>query len=226
MCGISGIFDFEAPHPELLHKLRVMNRLLRHRGPDGEGVWAHPKGRVGLAHRRLSIIDLSSSGQQPMTDRAGNWIVFNGEIYNYLELREQLGPENFTSTSDTEVILFSYRKWGIDCVNHLRGMFAFALWDEAQGTLFCARDRFGIKPFHYAVSAQAFYLASEVKALLPFLDRVETDLDGFKDYLTFQLCLGAKTLFKGVRELPPAHFMEVRSGSVPSSALLGSPLRT
>jgi asparagine synthase (glutamine-hydrolysing) len=149
-----------------------------------------------------------------MTDRHGNWIVFNGEVYNYLELREELGRENFVSTSDTEVILFAYRKWGADCVNHLRGMFAFALWDEGGQTLFCARDRFGIKPFYYMVRNGVFYFASEVKALLPFMDDIATDLDGFKDYLTFQFCLAGKTLFKGVQELLPAHHIRLHNGSI------------
>ena len=191
-----------------------MNHLIRHRGPDGEGSWMHKNNAIGLTHRRLSIIDLSPSGSQPMTDRMGNWITYNGEIYNYIELRQELGNENFATNSDTEVILFAYRKWGRDCVNHLRGMFAFALWDEANQTLFCARDRFGIKPFYYMVDKNIFYFASEAKALLPFVDQIETDLDGFKDYLTFQFCLDGKTLFKGIQELLPAHSLSIRNGNI------------
>ncbi len=215
MCGIAGLMSLSLePIPGVAPCLKIMNQLLRHRGPDGEGEWVHPRQHLGLMHRRLSIIDLTPSGAQPMTDRAGNWIVFNGEIYNYLELRQELGAENFISTSDTEVILFAYRKWGTDCVNHLRGMFAFALWDEANQSLFCARDRFGIKPFYYMVNDGIFYFASEVKTLLPFVDDIITDLDGFKDYLTFQLCLAGKTLFKGIQELLPAHYLQVRNGSI------------
>jgi len=215
MCGIAGILSLnESTVPALQKRLDVMNQLIRHRGPDGDDTWVHPNKHAGLMHRRLAIIDLSPSGAQPMTDRAGNWIVYNGEIYNYIELRQELGPENFVSTSDTEVILLAYRKWGADCVNHLRGMFAFALWDESKGTLFCARDRFGIKPFYYTIQKNTFYFASEPKALLPFIDHIETDLDGFKDYLTFQLCLAGKTLFKGIQELLPAHYLQVRNGSV------------
>jgi asparagine synthase (glutamine-hydrolysing) len=215
MCGIAGLMSLSLePIPDLAPGLKVMNQLLRHRGPDGEGEWVHPRQHIGLMHRRLSIIDLTPSGVQPMTDRHGNWIVFNGEVYNYLELREELGRENFVSTSDTEVILFAYRKWGADCVNHLRGMFAFALWDEGGQTLFCARDRFGIKPFYYMVRNGVFYFASEVKALLPFMDDIATDLDGFKDYLTFQFCLAGKTLFKGVQELLPAHHIRLHNGSI------------
>lgn len=215
MCGIGGALSLSlAEIPNLSQRLAAMNHLLRHRGPDGEGTWRHEQGCVGFAHRRLKIIDLSETGAQPMTDRAGNWITYNGEIYNYLELREELGLDNFVSLSDTEVILLAYRKWGIDCVNHLRGMFAFALWDEADQTLFCARDRFGIKPFFYTVVDDTFYFASEVKALLPFVERIETDLHGFKDYLTFQFCLGAKTLFKGISELLPGHSLRVKNGVV------------
>lgn len=214
MCGIAGILNFRRESIALLHKgLGVMNDLQRHRGPDGEGTWIHKNGHVGFGHRRLSIIDLVT-GDQPMCDQGGNWITYNGEIYNYLELREELGVENFSTTSDTEVILAAYRKWGTDCVDHLRGMFAFALWDESTQTLFCARDRFGIKPFYYAEVGDLFCFASEVKALLPFLDAIETDLQGLKDYLAFQFCIAGKTLFKGVRELLPGHTLAVNNGRV------------
>lgn len=214
MCGIAGILDLSREKVPLLGRsLGVMNGLQRHRGPDGEGLWVHPSGAVGFGHRRLSVIDLAM-GQQPMRDEAGNWVTYNGEIYNYLELREELGLEFFTTRSDTEVILRAYRKWGQDCVNHFRGMFAFALWDEARQTLFCARDRFGIKPFCYTVVGGVLYLASEIKALLPFVPEVETDLEAFKEYLTFQFCLAGKTLFKGIRELPPGHVLVARNGVV------------
>lgn len=193
--------------------LEAMNELLRHRGPDGEGTWMHTNGHVGFGHCRLSIIDLEH-GQQPMCDEGGNWIAYNGEIYNYIELRKQLGEENFRTTSDTEVILLAYRKWGRACVDHLRGMFAFVLWDEQRGELFAARDRFGIKPFYYAQVDDVLYLASEAKALLPFLPDIETDLSGLKDYLAFQFCLAGKTLFKGISELLPGHMLCVTGGQV------------
>lgn len=213
MCGIAGIFQLQGrPVPQLRPALRVMNDLQRHRGPDGVGSWTHRRGHVGLAHRRLSIIDLSTSANQPMTDSAGNWISFNGEIYNYLELRRELGPERFRTQSDTEVILLAYQRWGEDCVHHLRGMFAFLLWDEARQRLFCARDRFGIKPLYYTRVGDTLYLASEVKALLPFVPRIETDRAGLKDYLTFQLCLGGKTLFHHIQELLPGHVLLAGQG--------------
>jgi len=214
MCGIAGVLNLSLTEiPNLERRLEAMNQLLRHRGPDGEGAWQHERRSVGLAHRRLSIIDLAT-GDQPMTDAAGNWITYNGEVYNYIELREELGAENFQTTSDTEVVLAAYRRWGKDCVTHLRGMFAFALWDEARQELFCARDRFGIKPFYYATAGDNYYFASEVKALLPFVDKIETDVEGFKDYLAFQFCLAGKTLFKGIKELLPGHTLSVRNGAV------------
>jgi asparagine synthase (glutamine-hydrolysing) len=214
MCGIAGQLSLSgAPLPNLTERLSVMNWLLRHRGPDGEGTWQHPTGRAGFAHRRLSIIDLDT-GSQPMRDERGNWVTYNGEIYNYVELREELGVDQFRTTSDTEVILAAYAKWGQACVTHFRGMFAFALWDEARQRLFCARDRFGIKPFYYAPVGDVLVFGSEAKALLPFLPAIETDLDGLKDYLAFQFCLAGKTLFRGVRELPPGHSLTVERGTV------------
>jgi asparagine synthase (glutamine-hydrolysing) len=214
MCGIAAVLNLSLrPVAHLRPAVSAMNGLLRHRGPDGEGTWHHPREMAGFAHRRLSIIDLAT-GQQPMRDEGGNWITYNGEVYNYVELRAELGAEHFVTTSDTEVILRAYRRWGEDCLTHLRGMFAFALWDEGRQTLFCARDRFGIKPLYYTVVGGVLYLASEVKALLPFLPQVETDLEGFKDYLTFQFCLAGKTLFKGVSELLPGHLLLARNGAV------------
>jgi asparagine synthase (glutamine-hydrolysing) len=213
MCGIAGCVTLkDAPIPDLGRRLAVMNDLISHRGPDGHGTWRHHAARVGLTHRRLTIIDLTT-GEQPMTDAAGNWITYNGEIYNYIELRSELGgADSFRTTSDTEVILRAYERWGTDCVQHLRGMFAFALWDEAKGMLFCARDRFGIKPFYYAVDHGVLSFASEAKALLPFLPGIETDRDAFRDYLAFQACLDGKTLFKGIRELPAGHELRITSG--------------
>ena len=214
MCGISGQAQINLhPISALEKKLVVMNHLQSHRGPDGDGIWVHPNEHVGFGHRRLSIIDLET-GNQPMSDPWGNWITYNGEIYNYIELRDELGKENFRTSSDTEVILYAYRKWGKECVNHFRGMFAFAIWDESSQELFCARDRFGIKPFYYTVINNVFYFSSEVKAMLPFIKQIQTCLEGFKDYLTFQLCLGGKTLFKDIYELLPGHSLVIRNASI------------
>ncbi len=214
MCGIAGIINLSmGAIPSLNRRLDLMNQLQIHRGPDGEGIWQHPQQFVGFGHRRLSIIDLST-GSQPMEDKGGNWITYNGEIYNYLELREELGANTFQTKSDTEVILYAYRQWGFDCVNHFRGMFAFSLWDEQNQTLFCARDRFGIKPFYYTLVGETLYYASEIKSLLPFVKDAKIDVEGFKDYLTFQLCLAGKTLFQGIKELLPGHFLTVINGRI------------
>lgn len=213
MCGIAGFVNIRRqPVRSPERSLEVMNDLLKHRGPDGVGAWLHPARHVGLAHRRLSIIDLTDYASQPMTNGRGDWIAFNGEIYNYIELRREIGEDQFRTKSDTEVILRAYEKWGPACVERLRGMFAFALWDERKGELFCARDRFGIKPFYYTQVGDTFYFASEAKALMPFLPSIETDPDAFKEYLYFQLCLHGKTLFKGVKELPPAHTLTPSAG--------------
>jgi asparagine synthase (glutamine-hydrolysing) len=214
MCGIAGAIGLSGQQVSgMAARLSVMADLIRHRGPDGEGLWLHEAGHVGFAHTRLAIIDLST-GDQPMRDEAGNWVAFNGEVYNYRELRAEIGSSQFRTTSDTETVLRGYSRWGMDCVDHFRGMFSFAIWDEQRDELFCARDRFGIKPFYYAVVDDVLYFASEVKALLPFLPEVQTDLEGFKDYLAFQFCLGGKTLFQGVKELLPGHALRVRKGVV------------
>jgi len=204
VCSIAAVLSLDShPIPDLERRLAVMNELQRHRGPDGEGSWTHPNGGVGLGHRRLAVLDLERGGQ-PASD--GNWLVSNAEVYNYRELGHP--------SSDTQAILLAYRRWGSDCVEHFRGMFALALWDEARQELFCARDRFGIKPLYYAVVDDLFYCASEAKALLPFLPSVQTDPEGLLDYLTFQYCLGGKTLFQGIQEVPPGHTLTVSGAGI------------
>ena len=216
MCGIAVVLNQNLqPVRFLRNRIETMNRLQKHRGPDGEGAWSDERESVGLGHVRLSIIDLEA-GQQPMfrEDGSGAAISFNGEVYNYVELRRQIGEGHFRTTSDTEVVLESYLHWGDSCVDVFRGMFAFALWDENRSRLFCARDRFGIKPFYYAVADGVFYAASECKALLPFLPEVVPDMEAFKEYLTFQFPLQGRSLFQGVRELPPAHTLVIENGEI------------
>lgn len=216
MCSIAGIMNLEErKSADISHKLEVMNAIQKHRGPDDSGIWVREGGFLGMAHNRLSIIDLTQAGHQPMLDENGNCVCFNGEIYNYPELREELGVKFHTDT-DTEVILRAYEKWGKDCVNHFDGMFSFALWDERDHSLFCARDRFGIKPFYYTQVDGSFYFASEMKALLPFLPEIATDVEGFRDYITFQFCLEDKTMFRGIRLLEPAHTLTVSHGKAVS----------
>jgi len=170
MCGIAGIFAYGAGAPpvdkeELLHVREAMVR----RGPDGEGLWIAPDSRIGLAHRRLAIIDLSADGAQPMATPDGRLCVtFNGEIYNYRELRRELITKGhvFRSQSDTEVLLHLFADRGPKMVHALRGMYAFGIWDAREQSLFLARDPFGIKPLYYADDGQSFRFASQVKALL------------------------------------------------------------
>jgi len=217
MCGIAVCFDVNLdPVPDLSVRLETMNRMQKHRGPDGEGVWTHGRNFGGLGHVRLSIIDLES-GRQPMghPEGSGNTISFNGEVYNYLELRSQLEAEaRFETTSDTEVVLEAYGKWGDACVDAFRGMFAFSIWDERRRRLFCARDRFGIKPFYYTVVDGVFYAASECKALLPFVNEVAPDMEALKQYLTFQFPMQGRSMFRGIRELPPAHTLVIENGEI------------
>lgn len=214
MCGIAGAYSTNSDRvPKLDQSLAIMAKLQAHRGPDGQGEWTSRDGRVGFAHQRLSIIDLES-GSQPMIDDAGNVICFNGEIYNYIELKEELKGEKFYTHSDTEVILAAYRVWGEDFVRKLRGMFAFAIWDEKRQRLFCARDQFGIKPFNYAVVNGALYFASEAKALLPFLPSIEVNKEALKDYLVFQLYMNEKTLFKDIHQLAPGHVLTMKGGDL------------
>lgn len=214
MCGIAGACALgRRAVPRLDRVLSTMNQLIAHRGPDGQGVWQAPGDICGLAHRRLAIIDLTPGGAQPMSSQAGTVITFNGEIYNFLELREELKSGwRFQTASDTETILAAYAKWGRDCVSHLRGMFSFAIWDGEK--LFAARDRFGIKPFYYAVVDGVFYFASEMKALLPMLPEIATDPDALAEYLTFQYTIGEKTLFKHIHTLMPGHALSVSGGDV------------
>ena len=216
MCGIAGITSLAGERiGRLDRQLNVMNGLLAHRGPDGSGIWASPSGACGLAHRRLSIIDLSEAGAQPMVADNGTALSFNGAIYNYVELQRALaGHWNFRSGTDTEVILAAYERDGDACLDEFRGMFAFALWDERRNRLLCARDRFGIKPFYYAQVGDLFYFASEAKALVPFLPAIETDAQALAEYLTFQYTIGEHTLFKGIKQLLPGQMLVVENGTV------------
>ncbi len=216
MCGIAGVVHLSGlPITDLNRKLDVMGQLLAHRGPDGAGVWQSENGSVGFVHRRLSIIDLSEAGAQPMLSSSGSVITYNGEVYNAPELREALGAHHdFRGHSDTESTLAAYDRYGLDFVDHLRGMFACAIWDPKQARLICVRDRFGIKPFYYVIRGRVLFFASEAKALLPFLKDIETDSGALAEYLTFQYTIGEQTLFKTVKQLMPAHMLVVEMGDM------------
>ena len=216
MCGIAGQITLNSSGiSDLGQRLNVMSELLSHRGPDGKGVWTTKKQKVGFAHRRLSIIDIAETASQPMQGANGNVITYNGEIYNYTELCESLSSHySFRTRSDTECILAAYEHYGDECLSHFRGMFAFALWDEHKQRLFCGRDRFGIKPFYYTIVNNIFYFASEIKALLPFVEEIQTDTDSLNDYLTFQFTLGEKTLFRGIKKLEPGHTLTIENSQI------------
>lgn len=216
MCGIAGFASLDGQStPDAPRRLAAMSRLIAHRGPDGSGQWVAPSADVGLAHRRLAIIDLSPGGEQPMLGPNGLVMVYNGEVYNFLELREELRSRwDFRTKSDSEVILAAYSVWGEACLEKLRGMFAFAIWDPATKSLFCARDRFGIKPFYYTVVGGRFYFASEIKALAPILPDIATDPLALVEYLTFQYAVTDRTLFEGVTQLSPGHCVTVKSGEI------------
>jgi asparagine synthase (glutamine-hydrolysing) len=208
MCGLAGVVSGFGVKQEISDGLRNMLAVIRHRGPDGEGVWLDERRPVGLGHVRLAIID-PEHGKQPMVTEDGRYIVvFNGAIYNYLELRRELVGKGHPlhSYSDTEVLLYAYREWGESFVDRLVGMFAFAIWDKHDQKLFCARDRIGIKPFYYHFDGQRLLFASEIKAILadPSV-KAQANTQGLQDYLTFQFCLNEKTLFKGIEKLEPGY---------------------
>ena len=213
MCGIVCIVHNQADAPVDRVLLQAMSERLRHRGPDDAGLWVDDG--VGLGHQRLSVIDIAG-GHQPMTTAdEGAWITYNGEVYNYVELRAELeaGGATFRTRSDTEVVLAAYREFGDQCVERFNGMFAFAVWDVREQRLFAARDRIGIKPLYYYDNGDVLLLASEIKSLLlhPAV-RAEIDGQALRDYLDLQYCLGDRTLFKGIRRLLPGHRLSWRRG--------------
>jgi asparagine synthase (glutamine-hydrolysing) len=209
MCGISGIFHFDEGHPVERDALERINTTLSHRGPDRGGIWL--AGNIGLGHRRLSIIDLSRSADQPMQNEDGSLVlVFNGEIYNFQSLRNDLIQRGhaFRSNSDSEVILHLYEEAGVDCLKFLRGMFAFALWDNRKRQLFLVRDRLGKKPLKYYTDSNKLIFASELKAILsdPDIPREEDPL-AIHYYLTLGYCPAERTGFQHIKKLLPAHYM-------------------
>jgi asparagine synthase (glutamine-hydrolysing) len=216
MCGIAGVFHRNGA-PASPIGLKAMTDALAHRGPDGEGQVAY--GPVGLGHRRLAIIDLSSLGLQPMVSRSGRYVLtFNGEIYNYRELRAELSARGvqFTSQTDTEVLLYAFEQWGVDALLKLNGMFAFAILDKETQTLTLARDRFGVKPVYYAQSGATFMFASEIKGILAYKALAPSmDVEGLAEYLTFQNFFTDRTLFKDVRLLPQGSYVQVKAGDAP-----------
>ena len=221
MCGICGIYSKKQIDDSVIKR---MNDSLMHRGPDDAGIYFNCESlnancevpMVALANRRLAILDLSQAGHQPMSNENGSiWITYNGEIFNYLELRDELKKlgHSFRSDTDTEVVIHSYEQWGEDCLKHFNGMWGFALWDNRQKKLFCARDYFGIKPFYYFWNDSTFIFASEIKSILthPLINkRVNEEI--VYDYLTTaQIDHTEQTFFQGIKQVRPAHYLTINS---------------
>lgn len=214
MCGICGIYAFDGSKTDESLLARMMSSM-EHRGPDGDGRYI--SNRIGLGHRRLSIIDLDG-GAQPITNEDGSvQVVFNGEIYNFIELRRDLSVLGhvFKTLSDTEVIVHGYEEWGLDCVCRFNGIFSIAIWDSSLTRLFLARDHLGVKPLYYTRHSQKLFFASEIKALLqdPACTR-QVDIASLETLFTFRYVPSPKTLFKDIFKLPPGHFMTVEPKSV------------
>ena len=207
MCGISGGFTSEIVNDSLIID------LIKHRGPDSDGFFKENK--LFLAHTRLSIQDLSSRANQPMySDDRRYVIVFNGEIYNHLFLRNHLAEFSFKSTSDTETILYSYIKYGEDCFKQFNGIFAIAIYDREKQELMVARDQYGVKPLYLYYDEQMFLFSSEIKSFLAFNIRKDTEMTAISDYLSFLWCPGEKTPLKYVRKLLPGHYIKVKLGDL------------
>lgn len=210
MCGIAGIVNL---NKKMINKkeLEKMINVVKHRGPDDEGYFTDKN--VGLGHCRLSIIDLSEAGHQPMTNEDGTiWITYNGEVYNFIELRQELKERGhiFKSHTDTEVIIHSYEEWGKECLTRFNGMWAFALYDLQKRELFCSRDRFGVKPFYYYFDKEKFLFGSEIKELLTFVDAQANDEVIF-DYLVFGFAnYSEETFFRNIKELPGGHYLSLK----------------
>lgn len=217
MCGIAGIFG----GPSDRERIEAMVAIQHHRGPDASGVFESPSGKALLGHNRLSIIDLSQAGIQPMTSRDKRfWIVFNGEVYNYLELRAELHDYPYRSRTDTEVVLAAYERWGEACLDHFIGMFAFLLWDEQEQKLFAARDRFGVKPLNYHYSPDGtLLLASEIKALHVAGVGHDPDPETWATYFAYGLSDHSnRTFWKDINLLPPGHKLTWQAGKLRVSA--------
>src|SRR2546422_4359589 len=221
MCGIVGVLDFRNSSFRVTEPYLIrMRDTMVHRGPDGAGAWIADDGRIGLGHRRLSIIDLSPSAAQPMCNEDGSlWVSFNGEIYNHAEIRrelEEIGGHRWkTDHSDTEVILHAFEQWGIECLQKFRGMFAIGLWDTKKRELWLIRDRIGIKPLYYSIHHGRVTFASEIKALLRDPDQERSvDEESFYHYLSFLATPAPNTLFSGISKVPGGSWLRISDTGV------------
>jgi len=217
MCGITGIFNIDGK-PVSINTIKKMTDIIRHRGPDGEGFWVDSF--IGFGHRRLAIIDLSPLGHQPMQNDDGSLIItYNGEIYNFINLRVELISKGykFISQTDTEVVLKAYQEWGSNFIHKLNGMFAFAIWDRRNNELFIARDRFGVKPIYYYLRGNTFIFASEIKSILKHPDiSVSVNIEALNEYFSFQNIFSDLTLFDGIKLLPAGSILKIKLGDLHS----------
>jgi asparagine synthase (glutamine-hydrolysing) len=216
MCGIAGILDFKKCVTE--QEISNMTNALKHRGPDDEGQYLNASKTVGLGHRRLSFLDLSEKGRQPLTNEDETlWITFNGEIYNFRDLKkelQQLGHQ-FQSDTDSEVLIHAYEQWRESMLDKLEGMWAFAIWDEKTKTLFAARDRFGIKPFYYGEQQERLVFASEIKAINALRNyKLTINKSAFADYFNYRYIPSPNTIWNEVKKLPPAHYLTWQNGNI------------
>jgi len=215
MCGIAGIVGSELLGTEDRQRLPRMRDVIAHRGPDDAGEY-HDE-HAALGHRRLSIVDLAA-GHQPLSNENGSvWIVFNGEIYNHADVRPELESAGhvYRTRSDTETIVHAYEQWGDGCVEHLRGMFAFAIWDAPRRRLLLARDRLGVKPLYWAQAGNRLLFGSEIKSILASgLIRAEADESRLPELLSTRYLSGAETLFKGIHRLLPGHTLVCEQGQI------------
>ncbi len=214
MCGICGVFNYDLKHKVDASKIEAMNTTMRHRGPDDDGFYI--KQNIGLGHRRLSIIDIESGHQPLCNEDKSIWIAYNGETYNYLQLRRELQHKghSFSSKSDTETIVHAYEEYGAGCVDRLRGMFAFAIWDEAEQRLFLVRDRLGIKPLYYYFDKNTVAFASEIKAILAWGVKAEVNQRVLDSYLSLGYVPAPNTMFKGIYKLLPGHSLICSKGEL------------
>ena len=209
MCGIAGIVHLDG-RPVSPAVLQRMTDSIAHRGPDGDGQWI--EGGIGLGHRRLSIIDLSPAGHQPMVSADHRYVLtYNGEVYNFRELRAELQASGywFRSRTDSEVVLCALAEWGAQALQRFNGMFALALWDRRERSLLLARDRYGIKPLYYHEDTEMFIFASEIKPILAANVKKSLCLGALDEYFTFQNIYTDRTLFEGIRALPAGSYAEV-----------------
>ncbi len=214
MCGITGYYHFKNTRKVSSERLKIMTNTLIHRGPDGEGFFVH--NNIALGHRRLAIIDLTTGDQPMYSDDKNITLVFNGEIYNYIELQKELKQLGciFRTTSDTEVIIKAYQEWGIGCLQKFNGCWAFALWDENKEQLFLSRDRIGEKPLYYTIYNNTFVFGSEIKSILAFGVPKEIAYELTEIYLTFGYVPAPYTFYKNIRKLEPGHYIRVNENGI------------